>query len=132
MLAVSTLGVYALLGLSVYYVKAGTAASDAESLGSAFLGLYQHATDIDMLFFCLGAFVWYYLLFRSKVVPRAMSTWGLLAVVPVLVGTLLLVWDRSLAPSAALYVPYVPFEFVIGVWLLVKGASPASTAGVFR
>jgi len=132
MLAVSTLGVCALLSLSVDFARAGAPASSYyQTVGSTFLGLYQHASDVDMLFFCLGAILWYYLLFRSRIVPRAISAWGLLAVFPVLLGTLLLVWDRSFGPSAALYVPYVPFEFVIGLWLLVKGASPASMAGVF-
>ena len=80
-----------------------------------------------MLFFCLGAILWYTLLLRSRIVPRALALWGLLAVLLVLVGTLILVWDRSLSPSIALYVPYVPFELVVGVWLLVRGAprSPA-------
>ena len=80
-----------------------------------------------MLFFCLGAILWYPLLLRSRIVPRAMALWGLLAVLLVLVGTLILVWDRSLSPSIAVYVPYVPFELVVGVWLLARGAprSPA-------
>ena len=130
MLAVSTLGLYALLPLSVEYVAAGApVATHYQTLGAIFLGVDQHAGDIGMLFFCLGAFPWYYLLFKSRVVPRVLSLWGLLALPSVLLGTLLLVYDRSLDPSFALYIPYVPFELVIGLWFLTKGARPARMAG---
>jgi hypothetical protein len=128
MLAVSTLGLYALVTLGTDFAAVGTAdASSYRALGTLFLGFHQDAGDIEMLFFCLGAILWYSLLLRSSIVPRALALWGLLAVLLVLVGTLILVWDRSLSPSIALYVPYVPFELVVGVWLLVRGAprSPA-------
>jgi len=122
-LAVRTLGLYALLGLSQATggtTVAGVAAD--HSLGSLALAVSRHAGDVDMLFFCLGAVLWYSLLYQSRVVPRALSVWGLLAVSLVLVATLMLVWDRSLDPSRLLYAPYVPFELAIGLWLLIKGA----------
>jgi Cu/Ag efflux pump CusA len=56
--------------------------------------------------------------------------WGLLAVSLVLVITLLIIWDRSLNLGTALYVAYVPFELVVGLWLLIKSARPASMAAV--
>jgi hypothetical protein len=125
-LAVSTLGAYALVTLSVGYAGTGAAASSQETLGVIFLGVFQHAGDIAMLFFGLGAFLWYYLLFKSRVVPRALSVWGLLSLPTVLVATLLFIWDRSFNPSVVLYAAYVPFELVIGLWLLIKGARPES------
>lgn len=124
MLAIKALGLYALLALSQGYVDAGTAAASSyETAGMLALGVSQHAGDISMLFFCLGALLWYYMLWQSRIVPRLLSLWGLLAVPLVLVATLLLIWDRSSDPSRALYAPYVPFELVIGLWLLIKGAN---------
>ena len=80
-----------------------------------------------MLFFCVGAFLWYCLLFRSRVVPRVLSVWGLVALPSVLVATLMYLSNNSpLAPSFALYVPYVPFELVIGLWLLTQGRPPCT------
>jgi hypothetical protein len=130
MLAVKALGLYALLALSQGYVDAGTPAPHTEPLGTFALAISQHATDIAMFFFCLGAFLWYFLLVQSRIVPRLLSLWGLVAVSLVLVATVLLVWDHSLDPGVAMYALYVPFELVLGVWLLVKGSSfrqPAST-----
>jgi hypothetical protein len=125
LIAVSVLGLYALLPISADFVKAGAPpTSYYETLGVVFLGLEQHAGDLSMLFFSLGAFLWYELFLQSRLVPRALSVWGLLAMLLVLAGTLLMVWDRSLNVSFALYIPYVPFELVIGLWLLVRGARP--------
>ena len=128
MLAVKTLGLYALVDVSAGYVDAGTpTASSYDTLGSLSLGVSQHAGDIGMLFFCLGALLWYPLLFQSRIVPRLLTLWGLAAVPLVLVATALLLWDHSLDPSFALYALYVPFELVLGLWLLIRGANVAPT-----
>lgn len=123
-LAVSTLGRYALLTLS----EAPWA--NQETLGATFLGLEQHAADIALLFFGVGAVLWYALLYRSRVVPRLLAAWGLVAALGVLFNTLLLAWDRSIEVSFLLYLPYIPFELVIGLWLLVRGAQGASARAV--
>jgi hypothetical protein len=75
---------------------------------------------LHMLAFCLGAILFYYLLYRSVVVPRWLSLWGLITMFPLLVGTLSAVFGYDL--PFAIYLPYVPYEFVIGLWILVKGA----------
>ena len=126
MLAVKTLGLYALVDLSVGHVDGAPLAPDREISGSLSLGFSQHAGQIDMLFFCLGALLWYWLLLRSQIVPRALPLWGLVAVPLVLVNTVLLGWDHSRDPLTVLYAPYVPFELVIGLWLLIKGANTPS------
>lgn len=129
--AVSVLGLYALLPLSAEFVKAGAPpTSYYETVGVAFLGIEQHAYDLTLLFFCLGAFLWYGLFFRSRIVPRALAVWGLLAIPLVLAGTLLMVWDRSLNVSFAIYIPYLPFELVTGLWLLIRGTRSTSAASV--
>jgi hypothetical protein len=52
----------------------------------------------------------------------------LLAMPLVLAGTLLAVWDRSISVSFAIYIPYLPFELVTGLWLLIRGTRSASAA----
>lgn len=62
---------------------------------------------------------------NSGAALAALGLWMAEAVMlapPVLVATLLLVWDRSNNPGIAFYAPYVPFELVMGLWLLMKGA----------
>ncbi|MFN2149984.1 MAG: DUF4386 family protein, partial [Anaerolineales bacterium] len=82
-------------------------------------------SSLSMLAFCAGAIIFYSLLDRSRVVPRWLSLWGLIAVFPCLVGTLAAIFGFQL--PFAIYLPYVPFEFVIGIWILVKGVQEPQT-----
>ena len=129
LLLLSMLGVWALLDRSVAGVDPVSSADTA--VGTFAYDLFQHTRDLDMLLFAAGAVLWYSLLLRSGVVPRWLAVWGLASVTLVLVATLMLVWDRSLQPSVLLYIAYVPFELVIGLWLLVRGGSrpPVGSAG---
>jgi hypothetical protein len=52
-------------------------------------------------------------------VPSWLSLWGLVTVPFLLIWTLLGI--LGIEVPFFLYVPYVPFEFVIGIWLLVRG-----------
>ena len=128
LLALSMLGVWALLdrGVATSGVGAGSISSADTAVGTFAFGLYEHTGDLDMIFFAVGALLWYSLLLRSGVVPRWLAVWGLASVSLVLVATLMLVWDRSLQPSVVLYAAYVPFELVVGLWLLIRGDSRRS------
>ena len=128
LLALSMLGVWALLYRSVASagVGVGSISSADTAVGTFAFGLYEHTGDLDMIFFAVGALLWYSLLLRSGVVPRWLAVWGLASVSLVLVATLMLVWDRSLQPSVVLYAAYVPFELVVGLWLLIRGDSRRS------
>jgi Domain of unknown function (DUF4386) len=121
-LAVSMLGLYAVLDLGASATPgAAVSASDA-AIGGFALALHDHAGDIAMLLFSVGALLWYSLFVRTRFVPRWLSVWGLASVVPVCLATLLYLWDRDLQPPILLYVAYMPFELVVGLWLLVKGS----------
>jgi len=73
----------------------------------------------------LGAILFYSLLYQSAIIPRALSLWGLLTVTIVLIATLFSIFGYDV--PFFVYVPYIPFEFVVGIWILVKGIneSPA-------
>jgi hypothetical protein len=123
-LAVSKIGAYSLIPLSQEFVNAGAPESSYyQSLGN-FLhyGVDRRGYDIHMLFFCLGAILWYYLLYISNVIPRALSLWGLVAVCLLTIPILLELFERDLFPAAGiLALPYLPFELVLGIWLIIKG-----------
>lgn len=72
-----------------------------------------------MLAFCLGAVSFYFLLDKARIVPQWISLWGLVTVFPMLVGTITQMFGYTI--SFFFYLPYVPFELVIVVWILVKG-----------
>ena len=123
-LAVSKIGGFALLPLSQEFVEAGAPESSYfQTLGDfLYYGVDRQGWNILNLFFCLGGILWYYLLFNSGVIPQALSLWGLVAVSLLLIPVLLLLYDRDFAhPVMAVGLLYLPFELVLGVWLIVKG-----------
>jgi hypothetical protein len=122
-LAVSKIGTYGLLPLSQEFVEAGAPEpSYFQTLGNLlYHGLDRLGYDIHMLFFCLGGILWYYLLHSSRLVPRPLAIWGLVAVCLLSIPVLLMLYRRGPTPWMVLGLPYAPFELVLGVWLIVKG-----------
>jgi len=67
-LAVSKIGNFALIPLSLEYVKAGAPNSSYfQILGTLFFGVDRWGDTIHMLFFCLGGILWYYLFCLSGI-----------------------------------------------------------------
>jgi len=123
LLAASRIGTFSLLQLSQEYASTG----QPESLlvfGNIALEAADYVGDVlHVLAFCLGAILFYVLLYQSKVVPRWLSLWGLITIMVVLAGTLTAIFDVHL--PFIFFLPYFPFEFVTGIWILVKGIPEA-------
>jgi hypothetical protein len=119
LLAASKLYAFSLLRLSQEYVAAGQPA-DLRLMGQVTYEAMDYVGDtLHMLAFCPGGILFYFLLYKSGVVPRAMSLWGLIATFPMLIGTITQIFGYTI--PFIFYVPYVPFELVIAIWILVKG-----------
>jgi hypothetical protein len=116
---------FSLLRISQEYVATGQPAYLQMMANLALESMDFVGLTLHMLAFCPGGILFYTLLYKSGVVPRALSLWGLITVFPCLIGTLTQIFGYTI-PSI-FYLPYVPFEFVIGVWILVKGL-PETTA----
>ena len=119
LLAVSRMETFSLLHLSQEYVAAGQPANLLLMGNLAYESMDFAGNTLHMLAFCPGGILFYYLLYKSGVVPRALSLWGLITVFPMLVGTVTEIFGYTI--PFYFYAPYVPFELVIGVWVLVKG-----------
>jgi len=117
-LAASRIGGFMLLTTSTEYVSAGRPSS-LEPLGSAAYTAIDSGALLAMIPFCAGAFLFYGLLYRSRVVPRWLAVWGLAAMIPVTVGTMCTVLGIRI--PFLLFAPYIPFEFFLGIWILILG-----------
>jgi hypothetical protein len=119
LLAASRAEAFALLRISQEYVSAGQPAYLLAMGQVSYEAMDFVGNTLHMLAFCPGGILFYYLLYRSGAVPRVLSLWGLITIFPMLIGTLTQIFDFTI--PFIFYVPYVPFEFVIGIWILVKG-----------
>lgn len=123
-LAASKVGGFALIPLSQEFVEAGAPESSYfQTLGDfLYYGVDRQGYHIHNLFFCLGGILWYYLFLKSGYIPQALSLWGLVAVSLLLIPVLLQLYARnSTHPVMVVGLLYLPFELVLGVWLIVKG-----------
>ena len=115
-------------------VAIGTNQSDAAHLDTVRVVSRTYDTwgnPASSIFFCLGAALLNYLLYRSRLVPRWIAGWALVAVVPYLAGACLVMFG-VLTVSSAIYplllAPLALNEIVLAVWLLTKGFRAPSSA----
>jgi hypothetical protein len=119
-----------LVPLSQVYVQAGVLdASNFQALGVLLLEAKEIGSILTIVF-CLGALMLSYLLYQTKLVPRWLSGWGLIAIVPYLAAGLLAMFGiiEALSPIyATLNLPLALQEMVLAVWLIVKGFNSSAT-----
>lgn len=116
----SKAAVFVLLHVSQEYMATGD--RTLETMAELALAAKDFLYRIHMIPFGFGAMIFYYLLYKSDVVPSWLSLWGLTAVPFVLVGAAAASSGIPVPPVLlVLAVPYVPFEFFAGIFLLVRG-----------
>lgn len=76
--------------------------------------------------FIISASLFYLLLFKTKIVPRFISVWGLVACFTLLIANV----TKSLGVNSpvldALMVPIFANEIFLALWLIVKGFTPTT------
>ncbi len=125
--AIAWIGVAGLVPLSHDFVAAGAPEPSGYQALGAFLydGINGFGQTIHMFLYCAGGLAWYALLYRSRLVPRAIPGYGLAAVVVGLVGSVVGLLGNDVPMLA--YLPILPFELVVGAWLLFRGVAAGST-----
>ncbi len=121
-----------LIALSLAYVKAGaTDAAGYQTLGSILLANQEMITTILIIIFSLGALMLYTAFYRSRLIPRWLSIWGVIAILMHLSTAVLVVFrlaDSESALVSAVNLPIFLQEMVMAVWLIAKGFNPAAIA----
>jgi hypothetical protein len=116
-----------LITLSQEYLKAGASAdaSSFQTLGALFIAARAHLAGLLIpIFFGLGALLFYYLLYQSKLIPRFISVWGFIGVALMLTLNFL---EIDISVGMILALPIILNEIFLGIWLIVKGFNPSAT-----
>lgn len=133
----------ALVAVGREYGQAGTSdAAAAQTMGSVLLAAHDAANSVLIIVFCLGALMLYTLLYQSRLIPRWLSIWGLVAIILHLATVFVTLFTGVDPMSTSLLVLHVPIflqEMVMALWLIVKGfnasaiaATPAAQANELR
>jgi len=120
-----------LLALGQLYVQSGASAASGFLAPGALLLKAGELSSLTGIVFCLGALMFYTVLCQSRLVPRWISVWGLVALIPYLAAEFLALFallDPLSATASLLHIPLAVQEMVLAVWLIVKGFSPSALA----
>jgi hypothetical protein len=131
-MAISKIGTLALIPVSQAFVGAGAPEPSAYQPLGEFLyqGVVRNGYTIHMFFYCSGGLLWYSLLYRSRYVPRAISLFGLVAVLVGLAGIVAELSGSSV--PIVVYLPLLPFELTMGTWLLLRGITTGASMSRVR
>lgn len=116
LLAVSQIFIFGLVEASQLYLTGEDAG--LVSLGNVLLSCRDFTTKMAIIPFGLGALLFYYLLMKAKIIPKWLALWGLVTAPFVLIGVPLMAFGVTV--PFALFIPYVPFEFFTGIYVLIR------------
>jgi hypothetical protein len=92
---------------------------------------HDWVNGVSLLAFSIGALLYYIIFYRTKLVPRWLSGWGLIGVI-LSMASVALVTVGLIAPFSTtqiiLNLPILPQELVFAAWLIAKGFSPSVIA----
>ena len=126
---VAVLATLAFMPLSREFIAAGAPGASHFAVSAVVLEwTVDLAYALGQTVFAVGAAMLYYLLYRSRLIPRWLALWGLVASPLFVVASLSLIWsgDPNSTLSTMLYVPMAVQEMVLAVWLIVKGFATAA------
>jgi hypothetical protein len=116
---ISDISALSLVNVSEAYVKAGAAEiSPFQAAGTVLHAVRFWSFQMVSVTLVLGALVLYTMLYKTKLVPRFLSIWGLIGAAAVLINAIF-DWFGITIPN--LGVLMLLNELTLGVWLIVKG-----------
>jgi len=120
----------ALIAVGQEYAKAGAPdASSFQSLSISFLAVREILVgQLTGIFYSLAALPFYYLLYRTRLVPRFISIWGLIAVPMVFTGNVLGLFDISFDAGIVFALAIGLNELFLGIWLIARGFDSSAIA----
>ena len=123
MYMLSAASLLSLLALSQRFTSAAAADPVAfRTVGDALLDVREQVALVGVFAFSVGAFLYYSLFYRSRLVPRWLSVWGIGAVILMLVACVLAVLTQNAVTTyTILALPIGVQEMVLAVWLIAKG-----------
>ncbi|MFN0275319.1 MAG: DUF4386 domain-containing protein [Chitinophagales bacterium] len=121
LLTISGIFLLTLIAISKEYAGATMSEhSNLQHLGNYFLKARGYAKILMLLGFCLSAYLFYYLLLKSRLLPRFISIWGLIGVLLLFAEVVSNIYGQSLG-GIIVMLPMGLNEIFLGIWLIVKG-----------
>jgi hypothetical protein len=127
---VSTLGFLALVVLGNEYIATGAGSTVLQSMGNVLYQFQDRLAPVNSIIFLIGTTCLYLSFYRTRLIPRWLSIWGLIGVVLYMAYALLHFFHLDNGIGFYLQMVMAPQEMVMGVWLIVKGFNPSAIAAL--
>ncbi len=123
---VSTMVFLTLVLLGNEYVATGSDSTALQSMGNVFYQFQSLIGPVGTIIFLIGATCLYISFYRTRLIPRWLSVWGLIGVVPYMAYALLHFFHIDNSVVFYLQMVLAPQELVMGAWLVIKGFNQAA------
>jgi len=128
---VSTVGFLALVVLGNEYIVTGANSAALQSMGNVLYQFQDRVAPIGPIFFLIGATCLYISFYRTQLIPRWLSVWGLIGAALYMAYALLHFFRLDNGIGLYLQMVMMPQEMVMAAWLIVKGFNPSVVATLF-
>jgi hypothetical protein len=132
--SIGAIAVLSMLTLARGLVEAGAPASSyIQASGTLLLAVRSWAGLAGTLAFYPAGLMYYIVFYRSRLIPRWLSGWGVVAVAMGFTASILVVFQAIIpmsAPQIVLNLPIFLQEMVLAVWLIAKGFNPSAIASL--
>ncbi len=135
LMVVAAVSVLVLLTLSQESIKAGAAdASYFQAFGIMIQAVFSWVSNVPMLLaWCTGALMYYYIFYRTRLIPRWLSAWGIIGIALSAAAAILLMFgilNASMAIHTLMNAPIALQEMIMAVWLIAKGFNTSAIASL--
>ena len=118
---ITTISFLVLLAVGNEYVSTGSDSTALQSLGNVIYKFQDQLGPLGAILFLIGATCLYTSFYRTKLIPRWLSVWGLIAVVPYMAYAILHLFGMDNGIGFYLQMLLAPQEMIMALWLIVKG-----------
>jgi hypothetical protein len=127
---ISTLSILALVALGNEYFATGADSAALKSMGNVLYQFQDRLGAVGTILFLIGATCLYLSFYRTRLIPRWLSVWGFIGVVPYMAAVLLHLFHMDTGYEFYMEMVLAPQEMVMAVWLIVKGFNPSAIAAL--
>jgi len=110
---------FALGFIQACILAAGQGGEAGVFVARTLLSLKDISYTLHMIPCGIGAVLFYGLIARSHALPKWLPMWGLIAIIPVWIASILKLCGLELPIYVTL--PYAPFEFFAAIYILIRG-----------
>ncbi len=136
LITVAEINKLSLIGVSEAYLNGDVEPAYFGAIGASMQANTYWADTAGLIYnlaFIFGGFIFYTVLYQSRLIPRWMAAWGLIAVVMLLGGALLGSFiEVTMVVELVFVLPIAVQEMVMAFWLIVKGWNPDAFEPIVR